>query len=210
MRAFFFLFIIPLFLLSNQINAEEALSSETLKGECVLDLLKKRYSGRLYDPSRSVSQKQLEQLMEAARLAPSSYNEQPWRFLICDKNTNPEAYQKVFSTLVEFNQGWAKNAPVLIVSIADAKNQKGTFNSWAEYDTGAAAFTMMVEAEEMGLMSHQMGGFDREKLKTLFSLPKEWTPMAVMAIGYASKEDKAPEKDRKPAQELFFFGKIGR
>lgn len=174
------------------------------------ELLSKRYSGYSFDASRKVSHEQLLSILEAGRLAPSSYNDQPWYFIVCDKNTNPEAYQKAFSTLVEFNQGWAKTAPVLLIVIANDKSHQGQFNRWAQYDTGAAAFSIMLQATSLGLMAHQMGGFDEQKVRQLFSLPEHAIPMSVMAIGYAAPGDKKKEKERKPLRENFFDGAWGR
>lgn len=174
------------------------------------EILSKRYSGRSYDTLRPVSKSQLQSIVEAARAAPSCYNEQPWYFVVCDRSTEPEGYNKIFNTLVEFNQGWAKNAPVLLFSVADSKfarNDKP--NRWGAYDTGSAAVCMMIEATALGLMAHQMGGFDEQALKKEFSIPDHLTPMAVMAIGYATAEEKQPERERKPLSQNFYAGSWG-
>lgn len=174
-------------------------------------LLQKRYSGYKFDPSKAVSHDQLKEIVEAGRLAPSSYNEQPWVYIVCDRNTDPEAYKKALSSLVEFNQNWAKNAPVLIIAIAATKSaHNADINAWAQYDTGAASFAMMLKATSLGLMAHQMGGFEAQKIKQLFALPVSYEPMSVMAIGYPSKEEVQPEKKRKPLGENFFMGSWGK
>ena len=174
------------------------------------DLLLKRYSGRSYDPTKPVTHDQLIALAEAARLAPSSYNEQPWRFIICDRTTDPNAYDKVFSTLVEFNQGWAKNAPVLIITLAASNSShNNTPNRWAQYDTGAATYSMMLEATSLGLMAHQMGGYDEQKLRQLFSIPEGYVPMAVMAVGYDTGKEPIVPKERHPFETNFFSGSWG-
>ncbi len=174
----------------------------------IAEVFNKRFSGRSYDATKPVTQTQLNLLAEAARSTPSSYNEQPWRFIFCDRATNPEAYNKAFSTLVEFNQNWVKGAPVLVIIVASTKsshNEKR--NSHAEYDTGAAAFAMMMQATYEGLMTHQMGGFDVEKLRKEFAIPADFIPLAVMTVGYPSASEKAPEKkDRLPLQNNFFSG----
>ena len=172
------------------------------------EMLEKRYSGRLYDASKLVSKADLQEIIYAATLAPSSYNEQPWRFIVCDKQATPEAYKKTLSSLVEFNQGWAQHAPVLIVIVSDLKsgyNKDG--NHLAQYDTGAAAVCMMLKATSLGIMTHQMGGFDAAKISELFDMSADFMPMAVMAVGYALPADKkAPKKERKPVEEICFFG----
>lgn len=172
------------------------------------DILQKRYSGRLYDSKKMVSMDDVKAIVQAGILAPSSYNEQPWRFIVCDKQTNPEAYAKALSTLVEFNQGWAQHAPVLIIIIADSKSPHyENVNPHAQYDTGAAAGFMMLKATSLDLMTHQMGGFDAKKVSELFGIDNSFVTMAVMAVGYALPADKkAPKKERKPLDEVCFLG----
>jgi nitroreductase len=195
--------------LSKQIEQQISLQAGSFDAAHYMnDLLEKRYSGRLYDASRVVSQDDVRAIVYAGGLAPSSYNEQPWRFIVCDKNVNPQAYAKVLSSLVEFNQGWAQHAPVLIVVISRLTSnyyEKG--NHWAHYDTGAAAVCMMLKATSLNLMTHQMGGFDAAKITDLFQISEDFMPMAVMAVGYAAPADKkAPQKERKPIEEICFFG----
>lgn len=187
------------------ITAASAPTNDTLT-----PLLNKRYSGYEYDASRPVSKEIVKSILEAGRLAPSSYNEQPWVFIICDRAKDPEAYQKALNGLVEFNQGWAKKAPILVLCIASTKSaHNNKVNRWAQYDTGAAAFSMMLEATSLGLMAHQMGGFDEEKLRKSFSIPDDYVPMGVMALGYQGKEDAKPKK-RKDLKENFFEGAWGK
>jgi nitroreductase len=174
----------------------------------VAEIFNKRFSGRAYDANKLVSKEQLVRLAQAARTAPSSYNEQPWRFIFLDRASQGQAYEKAYNCLVEFNQNWVKGAPVLVV-IAACHTSAGRDkkNLWAEYDTGAAAFGLMLQATQEGLMTHQMGGFDREKLRKEFAIPEECIPMAVMTIGYAAATEKQPEKkERLALQNNFFSG----
>lgn len=175
------------------------------KDNALVQLLSQRYSGYFYDPDRTVAPGHLKNILTAGQLAVSSYNDQPWRFIVCDRTRTPEAYQKVIASMVPFNQKWAQNAPVLIVVIALKNSHKGQFNRWAEYDSGAAAMAMMLAAAQEGLMAHQLGGFDVVKLASSFELPEDALPMAIMAVGY----DAVPEpkkKERRPLQESFFLG----
>lgn len=194
---------------------EAAISNQTTqvldqKMDPVLEALVSRSSGYDFDSSKPVSHDQLQAILEAGRMAPSSYNEQPWYFIVCDRSTNLEAYEKVLSTLVEFNQNWAKHAPVLIISIADTKSKhSGKINRWSQYDTGAAAFSIMIEATALGMAAHQMGGFDEKKIRELFAVPDHCEPMAVMAIGYSSNVEGKKKKERKPLSENFFEAKWG-
>lgn len=176
----------------------------------IADCLTKRHSGRFYDSSRSVSQSQINSLMEAARRAPSCYNDQPWNFIFCDRTADPESYQKALQCLVEFNQNWAKNAPLLIIAVAGKKfHHNQTPNRWAEYDTGAAALSICIEASANGLMAHQMGGFDQEKIAKEFQIPQEFTTLAVIAVGYEEKgkENASARSERISFKENFFKGK---
>lgn len=176
------------------------------KTDSFSDTLNKRTSGYCFDKNKKVSEEQLKSLVKAAQLTPSSYNDQPWYFIICDKNTNSAAYDKAFNSLVEFNQKWAKDAPVLIVVLSSTNSREKEFNRWAQYDTGAAAFSIMLQATQLGLMTHQMGGFDEQKIAQSFSIPKDFVPMSVMAIGYDCKSEKPADKKRKKSEENFFWG----
>lgn len=206
-------------LLSNSLIFSENLTDTVLKKtqapqvneECMQQILAKRYSGYAFNTDRSVSHAQIKTILEAGRLAPSSYNEQPWNFIVCDKAANPKAFQDALSALVEFNQNWAKHASVLIISVASSKSShKNEPNDWGQYDTGAAAFSMMLQATSLELMAHQMGGFDQKKVSQLFSIPADYKPMSVMAIGYPSPDEAQSERKRKDLGENFFAGTWGQ
>lgn len=170
-------------------------------------LLSRRYSGYDYDPSLHVSQEKILAVLKAGRLAPSAYNEQPWHFIVCDKKKHPEEYAKALSALPLTNRLWSQNAQVLLVIIVDPiLSFRSTTNPWAEFDTGAALAYMALQATAEGLMSHMMGGIDQELLRESFDIPNNLYPLAMMAIGYASKDEAPPIKDRKPFHENFFEG----
>lgn len=192
--------------------AEPPAAVETDESIAVTECLQNRYSGRAYDASLGISEQQISSLVEAARRAPSSYNMQPWNFIFCDKATDPVAYQKALKCLVEFNQGWAKNAPLLIIAVAgNNARTDGKPNRWAQYDTGAASLSICVQASAIGLMAHQMGGFDDVKVMREFNIPKNHTPMAVIAVGYeeVGKEDHSVPSERLDAKENIFKAKWG-
>lgn len=175
------------------------------------EVLTKRYSGNSYDPSRSVARNRILAICEAGHLAPSAYNEQPWRFIICNKISCPQAYQKAFNALGEYNQGWSKNAPVLIIAIAATQSSYNhKFNRWATFDTGAATFSMVLKATSLGLMAHQMGGFDEAKLREAFSIPANFIPLSIMAIGYPAADSTQLPKKRNPLGDHFYFESWGR
>jgi nitroreductase len=180
------------------------------------DILANRWSPRAYDASKPVSQTQIISLLEAARWAPSCFGDQPWRFVVCDKTTNPEAWQKAFDCLVPGNQAWAQHAPVLLLICANTlfgHNQKP--NRWAPYDTGAATENLCLQATALGLAAHQMGGFDATKAQAAFSVPDTFTLMAMVTIGVATTADSLPDdlrerelaaRERRPLGEMFFNG----
>jgi nitroreductase len=179
-----------------------------------------RWSGRAYDATKAVSQTQIIALLEAARWAPSCFGDQPWRFIVWDKNSDEKAWAKAFDCLVEGNQAWVKHAPVLLLVCADTlfgHNQKP--NRWAQYDTGAAAENLCLEATHQGLMAHQMGGFSAEKIQAAFNVPAQFTPMAMVSIGYQADIESLTGEDltretaprtRKALGELFFNGTWGQ
>jgi nitroreductase len=181
------------------------------------ELIASRWSGRAYDSTRSVTYDQIIALCEAARWAPSCYGDQPWRFIICNRNTDNPAWELAFSCLSEGNQDWAKDAPVLILAVADSiMSRTGKTNKWGQYDTGAAAMNICLQATESGLMVHQMGGFDSDQAKKKFSIPDQYTPMAMMAIGYqrplekisgVARERETAGRTRHPIGNNFFDGK---
>lgn len=172
-----------------------------------IHISEQRHSTRSYDPSKNITEEQIKKLVQAAHNTPSCYNDQPWTFIFCDKYKDPTAYQMVLSSLVEGNQAWAKNAPLLIVVVADTKfRHNGHDNRWGGFDTGAAAVSMMYEATSLGLNAHQMGGFDEKKIKKDFVIPAQYEPMSIMAIGYETSEEamQSHPKKRRPIEEQFF------
>jgi len=184
------------------------------------ELIAKRWSPRSFDPNKAISRDDLLALMEAARWAPSCFNDQPWRFVICDKSADPESWQTAFSLLAEKNQLWAKNAPVLILAVATSKfSHNGSPSRWGMYDTGAASMSLCLQATALGLIVHQMGGYDAVKAREVFGLPEDCTPMAMMAVGYQAetdlladdfKEQETGPRSRAPLAERFYAGCWGK
>jgi nitroreductase len=190
-----------------------------ITSQAIHDMIANRWSGRAYDASKPVKQAQLISLLEAARWAPSCFGDQPWRFVVCNKAENLVAWQAAFESLVPGNQDWAVNAPVLILICADTlfgHNDKP--NKWAAYDTGAAAENLSLQATALGLMTHQMGGFDADKARQAFAVPERYQILAMLSVGYAAAAEtltdelKARElapRNRKPLGDLFFNGNWG-
>jgi nitroreductase len=163
-------------------------------------MLAKRFSTYYFDKNKDVDQSLIESILDAARHAPSHYNTQPWRFIVGrEKN---ESYKKLLNALVDANQVWAQNAPVLICLLHHNYSKEGEL--WSIYDTGQAAFSMVNKAHELHLNVHQMSGFDPNSIIENFDLAgKEIYPIAVAAVGYSTKQygDETP-RDRKTLNEL--------
>ena len=186
----------------------------------VNDLIARRWSGVSYDAARPVETEKLTACIEAARWALSCYGAQPWSFIICDRSRDEAAWQAALACLVEGNRDWAQNAPALILALAREHFQhNGNPNRWAQYDTGAAAISLCLQATDLGLMAHQMGGFDADEAVQSFGVPAGHTPMAMIALGYQTAREDVPTqrrerefapRKRNPASEHFFFGAWGR
>ena len=160
------------------------------------ELLEKRYSPLAFD-QKAVEEVKIMRLFEAARWAPSSRNEQPWRFIYATRDNN-EAFQAMVDCLFEGNKIWAKNVPLLILSLAKSVSSfNGKPNPYALHDTGMAVGNMLVQATDMGLYVHQMGGYDKEMARNNLSIPGEYEPVAMIAIGYHGKVDDLPEELQK-------------
>lgn len=180
-------------------------------------LIRDRWSPRAF-ADKPVEAKVLASLFEAARWAPSSNNEQPWAYLVATKD-HPEEFARMLTVLVEFNAGWAKNAPVLALAVSRMTfHNNGTPNRNAFYDTGAASALLSMEATSQGLVVHQMAGFDDAKAKQVFEIPAGFEPIAALAIGYPGDPDTLPGKlrdreiaprTRKPLTEIVMSGRWG-
>jgi nitroreductase len=180
------------------------------------DLIQKRWSPRAFS-DKLISPAVLRSLFEAARWAPSNFNEQPWAFLVATRD-DQENFHKALGTLVEFNAGWARHAAALGIAVSKLNFQDGNPNRNAEYDTGAASALLSIEATAQGLFVHQMGGFYPQKAKQVFGIPDGWEPIAAMAIGYPGDPDSLPGKlrdrelaprTRKPVSDFVMSGHWG-
>jgi nitroreductase len=177
----------------------------------VEDLILKRWSPRAF-ADKPVTGEDLTKIFTAAAWAASSYGEQPWRFLVGKKGD--ATYAKIFDALVEFNQGWAKSAPVLVLSVGKKTfTQNGVPNDYALHDTGMASASMALQATALGLHTHGMGGFDKDKARANFGIPEDFAIGAVWALGYLGDPATLPEpmqamekapRTRKPLPEFVF------
>lgn len=178
------------------------------------DLIRNRWSPRAFSPT-PVDPKTLASLFEAARWAPSCYNDQPWRYVYARKE-DAGAFARVLSCIVEANQAWCKGAPVLAISVASTMfGHNGQPNMWGPHDTGAASMLLSIQAQAMGLVVHQMGGFDPVKAREALKIPANFAPQAAIAIGYQGEPDSLPAnlkerelapRSRKPVASFAFEG----
>ncbi len=183
----------------------------------ILDVLTRRWSPYVFD-SKAVDEADVCALFEAARWAPSSYNEQPWRYILALKS-NSEHFERVLSCLFEANQAWAAAAPVLAIGCyQDSISRNGKPNGCAPHDLGLAAGNLTTEATARGLAVHQMAGIFPDRVKELFGLPAGVVPLTGLAIGYAVAPQNVPEnmkdrdltpRQRKPLAEFVFGDKWG-
>jgi nitroreductase len=164
----------------------------------VLPIFHSRWSPRSFS-IREVAPADLARVFEAARWAASSYNEQPWRFLVGARDSS--AYKKIFDSLGAANQAWAGAAPVLILGAARTKfTHNDAPNRVALYDLGAAASYLTLQAAALGLATHQMAGFDQDAARKAFEIPEIYALGAVIALGYQG-EPAALSHERLLAQE---------
>ena len=177
----------------------------------VEELMLRRWSPRAF-ADRPVSEEQLRSIFEAAGWAASSYNEQPWRFIVGRKGD--ETYRKIFDALLPLNQEWTKGAPVLYASwMKKTFTHNGSPNGVAMHDVGAASANASLEATALGLHTHGMAGFDKGKLREAFAVPEGFDPVACWALGYLGDPETLPEhfreaelkpRTRKPLGEVVF------
>jgi len=167
----------------------------------VIDEIKKRWSPRAFNAARSITQKDINTMLEAASWAPSAMNEQPWRYFTALKEET-QKFNKVKDLLFEGNTVWAKHASALIVSFAKLNYAStGKANSAALHDVGMANQNMILQAASMNIYTHVMGGFDKPKTNEVFNAEPDLQPVVIIAVGYLGNPDELPEllKERELA-----------
>lgn len=181
----------------------------------VHELIARRFSPYVFEP-KGVERDKLLSCLEAARWAPSSYNEQPWSFLIAERD-DEEAFAQMLDCLMEANQDWAKNAGVLLITVAaESFSRNNKPNRVCDHDIGLAMGNLTLQATSLGLHVHQMAGINLSKTKQVYGIPDSHHPLTAVAIGYAgqpsdAKDDQHAERDsapreRKPLEEIVFQG----
>lgn len=179
------------------------------------ELLARRWSPRAFAEERPVERETLHSLFEAARWAPSSSNEQPWRFVVATKD-QPNEYGRLLACLLEGNRKWAYRAPVLVLSVARMNfENEDRPNRHAFHDVGLATENLLLQATALGLVAHPMAGFDIEKVRADLKIPSGYEPVAMIAVGYPGELTVLPDylqqrelkpRERKPPAEIAFSG----
>ena len=176
----------------------------------ILPVIANRWSPVLFSPE-PVEDEKVTTLFEAARWAPSSFNEQPWRYVYAQKG---DENRELIENLLMDGNAWAKEVGLLMVIFSHqkyARNDKP--NDVADYDTGCATGYLFLQLESLGLIGHEMGGFYKDKANNVLGVPSDYKPLAMMAIGYPGNRESAPaelrereaaERVRKPISEFVF------
>jgi nitroreductase len=182
------------------------------------ELIENRWSPYKFLPDRLIPKEDLFSLLEAARWAPSSYNEQPWRFIIAPKEQIDE-FEKLLSCLVKANKEWAKNSSVLMLGITHLTfDRNGKENKAAMNDLGAAVSHLSFEATTRGISVHQMIGIEPQKAREAYAIPENFEVLIAIAIGYPDLNETANDtlaiRDRTPRvrktiSEVVFFKEWG-
>lgn len=177
------------------------------------ELIADRWSPYVFEP-REVEREKLLSCLEAARWAASSFNEQPWSFIVAERSDRGE-FNRMLSCLMEANQAWAANAGVLLLTVvAKSFSRNNNPNRVAEHDLGLAAGNLSLQATQLGLAVHQMAGVELSKARSTYAVPDSHDPVTAIAIGYAgdpSSNEALAERDtsprsRKPLSEFVFSG----
>ncbi|QKS12495.1 nitroreductase family protein [Curtobacterium sp. Csp1] len=185
-------------------STPDTLTRSTDSSQPLVPLLEERWSPRSYDETATVTDAQLDALLEAARWAPSAMNHQPRRFVAGRRGT--DTFRKINDNLLGFNAAWAFRASALVVGVLETVTEDGDERPFAQYDLGQSLAALTVQAHAEGLHVHQMAGIDAEGLRAAFDLPERFRPYTVTAIGTvadpAQLGDQAAEREVAPRTRL--------
>jgi nitroreductase len=171
----------------------------------IMPVLADRWSPRSFDADYEISQHDLLSILEAARWAPSSNNGQPWRYSVLNRGT--ELFNQVAAEgLSGFNQAWAPKSSTLVIVSIQTKTADGKENKSAHYDAGLSVSNLVIQAHELGLHAHQIGGFVPDALRSILELDEDLSPIVVVAIGKVAPaeqlEGPAYEREIQPRTRL--------
>jgi len=168
----------------------------------ILDVIRRRWSPRAFDADRAVTRRDLLRLFEAARWAPSSRNEQPWRFVVADRHEAPETFAAFAATLKGKNPDWATAASALVlITVRMTHERDESENRSAVYDTGQAVAFLTLQATDIDIAVRQMAAFDRVKAREAARVPEPFTPVVMMAIGYAGSPETLRDTGHRESEQ---------
>lgn len=183
----------------------------------IIEPIAQRWSPRAF-AERPVADETLLSLFEAARWAPSSRNEQPWRFIV-GRQGRDDAWALLLECLDQGNRRWAQHAPVLILTAASLTHARsGRPNRWAWHDVGLATSNLLVQATALGLHAHPMAGYSAERARALLGIPEDFEPVTAIAVGYLGDPDALPDdlratetrpRTRRPVYESIYAATWG-
>ncbi len=181
----------------------------------VHDLIKRRWSPVGFDRDRGIERATLLSILEAGRWAASSFNRQPWRFIVAPRE-NAAEFQKILSVLREGNQVWAQHAAVLMIAVVQQYQAPNTVNRHAGHDLGQAVAQITLQALDQDIYVHQMAGFFPDKAREIYAIPEEFEPYTAIAMGYRASEighlpdtyrqREAGQRERQPLSEMVYSG----
>ena len=183
----------------------------------VHELIRERWSPRAFDP-KPIPHQAVVAIFEAARWAPSASNEQPWHYIVAGRQ-DAAGFAVALDCLVPGNQNWAKNAGLLVLTVARLTRGNGEPYRHALHDMGLASAQIVFQAMANGLMVHQMAGIDRDKIRAAYKVPDGYDPVTALAIGYQADPatlpaDKQPQerapRQRKPLASTVFSEEFGK
>lgn len=179
-------------------------------------ILESRWSPRAFDAQATVSAEEMTAFLEAARWAPSSYNFQPWKFIISRRGD--VVFEKICEALSGFNQVWAPTASALIAVVVEQKTEGHIFPPIALFDAGLAVSQLTIEAHHRGFIVHQMIGFDKVKINNTFDISGQRDCIVILAVGRQGPAENLPEgpardrevlpRERYPLSDLIIQGDL--
>jgi nitroreductase len=193
------------------------LSKPAVTDSPILDVIRARWSPRAF-ADRPVSEADLRTILSAAQWSASSFNEQPWRYLVARK-ADTGAFEQALGCLVEANRAWAHAAAVLMFAVGRtqfSRNDKAN-RVWL-HDIGIASAQLTLQATALGIYVHQMAGIDVEAVRSTYQVPEPFEPATAIALGYPGDPDSLPEnlrdaerseRERRPLEESVFAGRWG-
>lgn len=195
------------------ISIETPIQKIAITSHPVHPLIAHRWSPRAFE-DRPIGQDEINSLIEAARWAPSSVNEQPWRFIYAHRGEN--AFDLILSTFSDSNKVWAASAPLLILTLVKkTHSMNGNPNRSAHHDLGLAVANLSLQATHLGIGVHQIGGFSPAKAKESFNIPDDYEVVTGLVLGYFGSPDRLPDhlrerelapRKRKELHEIAFHG----